>query len=70
LFGNDNIHNEAHYVASNIPIILMLNLFIALIYISPSVARKRFLNREGAKARKHKIAETVFEQGGGQSQKT
>jgi len=22
LFGNDNIHNGAHYIASNIPIVL------------------------------------------------
>jgi len=34
LSGIDNIHNEAHYVASNIPIFeKLLNLFLASINI-------------------------------------
>jgi len=55
LSGNDNIHNEAHYVASNIPIFFrkMLNLFAASIHISPLIALSG--------------AETIFRQGGNQT---
>jgi len=48
--GDDNIHNEAHYVASNILIILKrLNLFAAAIISAPLVVQKRFLDRERIK---------------------
>jgi len=53
--GIDDVHNEALYVASNIPIFFlkMLNLFVTSIKISPSVAGKRFLDSE--RGRKYKI---------------
>jgi len=56
LFGNDNIHNEAHYVANNIPIFLDAEFVCSVnIHQLPSVAQKRFFDMEGARARKHKI---------------
>jgi len=50
LSGNDNIHNEAHYVVSNITFFLKNAEFdAASINISPlslSVVQKRFLDSE------------------------
>jgi len=48
LSSNDNIHNEAHYVASNIPIFFwkMLNSFV--VSLNSSFARERYVDREGA----------------------
>jgi len=36
LSGISSIHNEAHYVATNITFFKMLNLFVASIKFSPS----------------------------------
>jgi len=36
LFGNDNIHNEAHYVASNILILLKIEFFCSVDGDQPS----------------------------------
>jgi len=44
-----------HIISRAIFPFFMLNLFVASTYISPSVAREQFFDREGAKARKHKI---------------
>jgi len=53
LSGNDNIHNEAYYVAINITFFWkMLNLFSVSKNISPprpSVTLERFLDKEEGK---------------------
>jgi len=49
LSGNNNIYNEAHYVASNIPI------FFDSCCQPPLVARERFSDREGTEKIKYKF---------------
>jgi len=57
LLGSNNIHNEARYVESNIPIVLNAE-FICSVNISPLSGVRRFLDRKGGRARKHKNCQT------------
>jgi len=56
LFGNDNIHNEAHYVANNIPIFLVAEFISSVDIHQPlsDAGTVYFLDREEARARKQK----------------
>jgi len=51
LSGIDNIHNEAHYVASNISVFLNVGFVCSVDKRQPlSMAQKRSLDREGGRA--------------------
>jgi len=55
LFGNGNIYNEAHYVASNISIFLNAEFICSVDEYQPSQWRGYGFWTERGKARKHKI---------------